>query len=96
MNLGKGRWHSKYICDKCHEEIPYIEQKGFVGINHYSRATYRNPVYKKSFDLCQNCEKKFRKWLKDRELPTVADTINKFQIYKAGGKKRWFIKAMNY
>ena len=51
MNLGKGRWHSKYICDKCHEEIPYIGQKGFVGINHYSRATYRDSVYKKSFDL---------------------------------------------
>ena len=32
MNLGKGRWHSKYICDKCGQEIPYIGQKGFVGI----------------------------------------------------------------
>ena len=73
MNIGKGRWHSKYICDKCHEEIPYIEQKGFVGINHYSRATYRNSVYKKSFDLCQNCEKKFRKWLKERELKTALE-----------------------
>lgn len=81
MNLGKGRWHSIYICDKCGEEIPFVHQKGFVGINHYSRATYRDQVYRKSFDLCANCEKKFRIWLKEKEIPTTAETISKFPIY---------------
>lgn len=28
MNIGKGRWHSKYFCDKCGQEIPYIGQNG--------------------------------------------------------------------
>lgn len=78
MNLGKGRWHSKYICDKCGQEIPYIGQKGFVGINHYSRATYRDQVYKKSFDLCASCERKFREWLKTKEIPTVVTLIDDF------------------
>lgn len=82
MDLGKGRWHSKYICDKCGQEIPYVGQKGFVGINHYSRATYRDKVYKKSFDLCAGCEKKFRKWLNAKEIPTLKETISKFPIYK--------------
>ena len=82
MNLGKGRWHSKYICDKCGQEIPYIGQKGFVGINHYSRATYRDQVYKKSFDLCASCEKKFRRWLKEKEMPTVSEIIDRFPIYE--------------
>lgn len=45
MNLGKGRWHSKYICDKCGQEILYIKQKGFVGITHYSKATRENSVF---------------------------------------------------
>ena len=35
MNIGKGRWSSKYICDKCGKEIPFIGQKGYVGIMHY-------------------------------------------------------------
>lgn len=82
MNLGKGRWHSKYICDKCGQEIPYIGQKGFVGINHYSRATYRDQVYKKSFDLCASCEKKFRRWLKEKEIPTTSEIIDRFPIFK--------------
>lgn len=82
MHLGKGRWHSKYICDKCGQEIPYIGQKGFVGINHYSRATYRDQVYKKSFDLCASCEKKFRKWLKTKDTPTPEEMISKFPIYE--------------
>lgn len=81
MNIGKGRWHSKYICDKCGQEIPFIHQKGFVGINHYSRATYRDQVYKKSFDLCANCEKKFRIWLKTKEILTTSEMISKFPIY---------------
>lgn len=80
MNLGKGRWHSKYICDKCGQEIPYIGQKGFVGINHYYKSTQRETI-KSSFDLCASCEKKFRKWLNTKEVPTPAEMISKFPIY---------------
>lgn len=83
MNLGTGRWHSKYICDKCGQEILFINQKGFVGINHYSKATYKKPVYKKSFDLCANCENKFREWLNTREISTQSKIINRFPIYKS-------------
>lgn len=82
MNLGKDNRHPRYICDKCGQEIPYIGQKGFVGINHYSRATYRDQVYKKSFDLCASCEKKFRKWIKEKEIPTTSEIIDRFPIYE--------------
>ena len=78
MNLGKGRWHSKYICDKCGQEILYIKQKGFVGITHYSKATHENPVYKKTFDLCRNCEEKLKKWLEETEILTTKEIIKNF------------------
>lgn len=81
MNKGKGRWHSKYFCDKCGQEILFVKQKGFVGINHYYKSTQRE-VTKKDFDLCQKCEKKLREWLKEKEIPTVEDLINKFPIYE--------------
>ena len=82
MNIGKDNRHPRYICDKCGQEIAYIGQKGFVGINHYSRATYRDLVYKKSFDLCASCEKKFRKWIKEKEIPTTSEIIDRFPIYE--------------
>ena len=81
MNIGKGRWHSKYICDKCKQEIPYVGQKGFVGINHYYKSTQRTTP-KRDFDLCASCEKKFRKWLNTKEVPTFSDMISRFPIYK--------------
>ena len=81
MNIGKGRWHSKYICDKCKQEIPYVGQKGFVGINHYYKST-QNRVASKDFDLCASCEKKFRKWLNTKEVPTFSDMISRFPIYE--------------
>lgn len=82
MNLGKGRWHSKYICDKCGQEISFVYRKGFVGINHYSKSTHRDQVYKKSFDLCSNCEKKLRKWLKEKEIPTCKELLDTFPSYE--------------
>ena len=30
MNIGKGRWNSRYICDKCGKEIPFIGQKDML------------------------------------------------------------------
>ena len=41
-----------------------------------------NGVPYKDFDLCANCEKKFREWLNIKEIPTVKDIINKFPEYK--------------
>jgi len=82
MNIGQGRWKSKYICDKCGNEISYIGQKGFVGINRYCKNTYRNPVYKKDFDLCKTCEKKFREWLETKEIETPKEIVARFPIYK--------------
>lgn len=82
MNTGKDNRHPRYICDKCGQEIAYIGQKGFVGIVHYSRATYRDQAYKKTFDLCASCEKKIRKWLKEKEIPTTSEIIDRFPIYE--------------
>ena len=80
MNLGKGRWHSKYICDKCGQEIPYEYQKG-IQVNKYYKQHNKSYVNYKDFDLCNNCEKKFREWLNTKEVPTPAEMISKFPIY---------------
>ena len=81
MNIGKGRWHSKYICDKCKQEIPYVGQKGFVGINHYYKSTQRTTP-KRDFDLCAKCEKSLKKWLKEKEIPKLENLLDRFEIYK--------------
>lgn len=82
MNIGKDKRHPKYICDKCGNEIMYIQQKGFVGINRYCKNTYRDINYKKDFDLCKNCEKTFRNWLKEKEIPQMKEIIGSFSIYE--------------
>ena len=82
MNVGKNKRHPKYICDKCGEEIPFVHQKGFVGINRYCKSTHRDINYKKDFDLCKNCEKKFRQWLKEKEVQTVKEILKIFPKYK--------------
>ncbi len=84
MNIGKDKRHPRYICDKCGYEIPFTYQKGFVGINRYCKNTHRDINYKKDFDLCSNCEKKFREWLKEKELVTTEEIIARFPIYKGG------------
>ena len=85
MNIGKvakDKRYSKYICDKCGKEIPFIGQKGFVGIMHYCSKGQRDGNYKHDFDLCKSCEKKFREWLKEKPIPTKEDLIEKFPIWK--------------
>lgn len=52
MNIGKGRWHSKYICDKCGNEIQFIGQKGFVGIMHYCSKGQRDGTIQYGYGLC--------------------------------------------
>lgn len=81
MNIGTTR-HPRYICDKCDQEIYYIGGKGFVGINRYCKSTHRDINYKKDFDLCAGCEKKFRRWLKEKEIPTTNEIIDRFPIFK--------------
>ena len=81
MNLGSNRWKANYICDKCGEKIRYVAQRGFVGINHYYKSTRGQASPYKDFDLCEICEKKFRKWLKTKELPTVSEIIDNFPRY---------------
>ena len=81
MNIGKDNRHPKYICDKCNNFIYYEPQKGFVGLNKYYHQIPSNNITK-DFDLCDNCEKKFREWLNTKEIPTTAEIINTFQKYE--------------
>lgn len=68
-----------YICDKCGYEINYIYRKGFA-VHKY--AKWSNSCYVKDFDLCTNCEKKFREWLKEKEIPTTKEMISRFPVYR--------------
>lgn len=78
MNISKNCRHPRYICDKCGNEIYYIGQKGFVGIHQYCKKAHRDINYKKDFDLCNSCEKKFREWLKTKEILGIGELINSF------------------
>ena len=74
MNIGKCKNRPKYICDKCGQAIPYIYQEGFT-VNKYFKQKRYDYTIKKEFDLCDSCEKEFRKWLKEKPPTNI---INKF------------------
>ena len=78
MNIGKDNRHPKYICDKCGSVISYMPQKGYAGLNKYYKQKPASNPPKKNFDLCDNCEKKFREWLNTREIPTTEEILNTF------------------
>ena len=78
MNVGKNNRHPSYVCDKCKNSISYIAQKGFAGLNKYYKQKPVSSNPKKSFDLCDNCEKKFREWLNTKEFSTIEELINTF------------------
>lgn len=78
MNVGKDNRHPCYICDKCGNQIWYLPQKGFKGLNKYYKQKPTSAPIKKSFDLCDNCERKFREWLDTKEIPTTEEIINTF------------------
>ena len=80
MNIGTTR-HPKYICDKCGNSIRYTHRKGFVGLYTYAKRE-KNSIFKKQFDLCTNCEKKLRKWLKQKEILTFNEILNTFPEYE--------------
>lgn len=76
MNTGKSRNAPNYICDKCGQEIEgyHKNSKKHRKPNKYYKAD-KSGCPKKDFDLCEVCEEKFRKWLKERELPTFGEII---------------------
>ena len=88
MNIGL-RNRPKYVCDKCEKEI--------VGYHKNSKKhKYPNKYYKikkveymptKDFDLCDDCEKEFREWLKQKPIPKricIEEKIKEFEIYTGG------------
>jgi protein-arginine kinase activator protein McsA len=83
MNLGKSRNQPKYICDKCGNEISgyHKNSKQYNTPNKYYKAD-KSGYPKKDFDLCENCEMKFREWLNTKEIPTPKGMINRFPVYK--------------
>lgn len=80
MNIGKSRNTPIYVCDKCGKEIHgyHKNSRKYKKPNKYYKADkYGCP--KKDFDLCEVCEKKFREWLNEKEIPTFNEIIDRFQ-----------------
>ena len=86
MNVGRGRWNSKYKCDKCGRVIPYVHQKGFEVNKYYKQNKYDYSI-KKDFDLCNSCKKKLQKWLKEKDISIYESAINRFPIYNESEEK---------
>ncbi len=82
MRIGKSKNPSKYKCDKCGEIIYYEVGKGFKNVNKYYKWNNKEYAPRKDFDLCNSCEKDFRKWLEEKPLPTFKSIIEKFPKYK--------------
>lgn len=81
MNIGKCKNRPKYICDKCGQVIPYVYQRGFAVNKYYKQRKYDYAI-KKEFDLCDSCEKKFIKWLKEKPMITIDNVINNFPVWE--------------
>ena len=83
MNIGKCKNQPKYICDKCGKEIIgyHRNSKKYEKPHKYYKCDKWNQP-RKDFDLCSSCEKLFRQWLKEKEIPTVENLLSKFEIYK--------------
>lgn len=83
MNTSKNTHKPKYVCDKCGNEIRgyHKNSKGYVVPNKYYKADEYN-CPKKDFDLCSSCEKKFRRWLSEKEIPRIEDVLENFPRYE--------------
>lgn len=86
MNIGKCKSRPKYICDKCGQVIPYVYQKRFE-INKYYKHRKYDYAIKKEFDLCKNCEKEFREWLKKKPIIRTENIIDRFPIWEESENK---------
>lgn len=75
MNKGTTRY-PEYYCDRCGIKITRGRKHTYYKYNSKACAAI------KDFDLCAGCEKKFRKWLNTKEIPTLEEMISKFPIYK--------------
>lgn len=86
MNISKNTHNPIYICDKCNKKIEYGYRQGIKVYKYYS---YDPKTYgpKKDFDLCASCEKKFRKWLKEKNTSIYESAIDRFPIYNEGNDK---------
>lgn len=62
MNLGNNK-QPIYICDKCERMIN--NRKDVCKHYTYDSKTY---AVKRDFELCKNCEKELREWLKGRHI----------------------------
>lgn len=80
MNRGTTR-HPRYFCDKCSTEIKYSYRRGFIGLYTYARRE-KNAVFKKSFDLCENCENELQNWIFDKDISISTRIISSFPIFK--------------
>ena len=81
MNIGKDNKHPKYVCDKCKNIIYYEPKKGYVGLNKYYKQKPALDYPKKSFDLCDTCERKFREWLNIKEIFKANELFVNFPRY---------------
>lgn len=86
MNISKNTHKPIYICDKCNKRIDYTYRQGRKIYKYYS---YDPKTYapKKDFDLCRSCEKEFRRWLKEKPIPTTENIIDRFPIWKESEDK---------
>lgn len=86
MNISKNTHKPIYICDKCNQRIDYTYRQGRKIYKYYS---YDPKTYapKKDFDLCTDCEKKFRKWLKEKDISIYESAIDGFPIYNESENK---------
>lgn len=86
MNISKNTHKPVYICDKCSKRIDYTYRQGRKVYKYYS---YNPKTYapQKDFDLCRSCEKEFRKWLKEKPIPTIDRLLDKFPIWEESEDK---------
>lgn len=91
MRLGTRR-EPRYICDKCGKEIVgyHKNSKKHITPDKYFKAD-KYGQHKKDFELCKNCEKLFRKWLNEKEIPTLESMLDRFEEYKEG---KWGIQKI--
>lgn len=80
MNRGTTRY-PKYFCDKCGMEIGYTYREGFVGLYTYAKRE-KNSIFKKSFDLCKNCENELQNWICNNETSISTRIIKSFPVFK--------------
>ena len=80
-NCGNKLNDGMLFCDKCGMEIGYTYRKGFVGLYTYAKRE-KNSIFKKSFDLCKNCENELQNWICNNETSISTRIIKSFPVFK--------------